>query len=277
MNCKQMIRDKYLYLFLMLASFFNFGCTEDDAELGAPATASFKITPVAGKVNTYLLESTSENAFRVQWDIGSGEGLKAGTMVDTAHYLKKGTYDIKLYAYGNGGYDVATQQVTVENDDLSPTLNNPIFKLLTAHPWKLNAQSAAPITVGTEGNPAEYFGGGALADCQQDDIYTFAFVNNDFKVSYNANGSTFNAGNIAPNYACGADRSYSNVSFTFSPTVAGTGIASITLPGTPPTNFIGVTDISSNNFRIISISATEMVLRAGKPNETVFQFRFVAQ
>jgi hypothetical protein len=277
MNATSIRRHKFLYLSFLLASFWHLGCQEDEAELGTPATASFKVSPIAGKVNTYLLESTSQNAFRYQWDRGAGQGLKAGNAVDTAYFLKKGSYDIKLYAYGNGGYDIATQQVTVTNDDLSSTLNHPVFKLLTAHPWKLDPASAAPIIVGTEGNPAQYFGGGALAECQKDDVYTFAFVNNDFKVSYNANGSTFNAGNIAPNYACAGDRSYSNVSFTFSPTVAGAGIASITLPGTPPTNFIGVTDISSNNYRVISISATAMVLRSGKANETVHQFRFVAQ
>lgn len=277
MNATTTSRYKLLSLSFILAAVFNVGCEEKDAELGAPPTASFKVTPIAGKANKYLLESSSQNAFRYQWDKGAGQGLQAGLATDTAYFLKKGTYDVKLYAYGNGGYDVATEKITVDQDDLSPILNNPTFKLLTAHPWKLDASSSAPIIVGTEANPAQYFGGGSLAGCQIDDVYTFAFVNNDFKVSYNANGSTFNAGNIAPNYSCGADRSYSNVSFIFSPTATGAGIASFTLPGTPPTNFIGVTDIASNNFRIISISATEMVLRAGKPNETVFQFRFVAQ
>jgi hypothetical protein len=203
--------------------------------------------------------------------------LRSGKPIDTAYYLKKGTYDIKLYAYGNGGYDVTTQQVTVANDDLSPILNNATFQKLVAHPWKLDASSTAPIIVGTEGNPAEYFQGGALADCQKDDVYTFAFVNNDFKLTYKANGATFNGGNIAPNYNCSADRSYNNVSFTFSTSVSGAGIATITMPGNPPANFIGVTDVSSNNYRIISISDTQMVLRSGKTNEAVHQMRFVAQ
>ncbi|WP_207534101.1 hypothetical protein [Desertivirga arenae] len=276
MNLNPLLSKRYLAVPLIIASLFS-GCKENEGELGAAAKAAFKVTPVAGKANTYLLESTSDNAFRYQWDIGAGQGIRAGKAVDTAYYLKKGTYDIKLYAYGNGGYDVSSQQVTVTSDDLSPILNNPVFQKLTAHPWKLNPASSAPVIVGTEGNPAEYFPGGPLADCQKDDIYTFAFVNNDFKASYNANGSTFNAGNIAPNYSCAADRSYNNVSFTFSSTVSGVGLATITLPGNPPANFIGVTDVSSNNYRIISISDTEMVLRSGKTNETVHQMRFVAQ
>ena len=276
MSIKPILTRGYLYVPLIFACLFS-GCKETEGDLGIPAKAGFNITPVGGKANTYLLESNSENAFRYQWDIGAGQGLRAGKSTDTAYYLKKGTYEIKLYAYGNGGYDIASKQIIVANDDLSPILNNPIFQKLTAHPWKLDANSTAPIIVGTEGNPAEYFQGGPLADCQKDDVYTFGFVNNDFKVTYKANGATFNGGNIAPNYNCAADRSYSDVIFTFSTAISGAGIATITMPGNPPSNFIGVTDVSSNNYRIISISDTQMVLRSGKTNEAVHQMRFIAQ
>lgn len=275
MNYKPIIRFLYLYLPLFMVSSLHFSCKDEQHELGIPAKASFKVSKVEGKANTYLLESTSENAYRYQWDIGTEEGLKAGIAKQEAYFLKKGTYDVKLYAHGNGGYDIATQQVTVDSDDLTPILTNPIFQMLTAHSWKLDPISASPIIVGTEGNPGEYFGGGPLAGCQVDDVYTFAFTNNDFKLSYNANGATFNAGNLQPNYVCGSDRSYTNVSFTFSTVVAGAGVATITLPGAPIPNFIGVTDISSNNFRIISISANEMILRSGKATEVVHQMRFV--
>jgi len=274
---KSSYRIKDLYLPVFLASFLIFGCKKNVGELGEAAKASFNVTPVSGKVNTYLLESNSTNAYRYQWDLGDGQGLVAGNATKEAYFIKKGDYDVKLYAYGKGGYDIATSKVAVANDDLSPILNSAEFKKLIAHPWKLSPTSLAPVTVGTENNPAEYFGGGSLADCQIDDSYTFSFVDNDFKISYKANGATFNAGNVQPNYACGADRSYNNVAFTYSTVVSGAGLASITLPGVPPTIFIGVTDVSSNNYRIISISDTEMVLRSGKSNETVHQFRFVAQ
>ncbi len=270
-------RFRSLYLPVFLALFLIAGCKKTVGELGQAAKASFKVSPVSGKVNTFSLESTSENAFRYQWDLGDGQGLVAGSATKEAYFLKKGEYEVKLYAYGNGGYDIATQKITVAEDDLSPILNSAEFKKLTAHAWKLDPNSTAPIIVGTESNPGEYFGGGSLADCQADDEYTFAFVNNDFKLTYNAHGSTFNAGNVQPNYSCGADRSYNNVSFTYSTVVAGAGLATITLPGTPPNMFIGVTDVSSNNYRIISISDTELVLRSGKANETVHQFRFVAK
>lgn len=253
------------------------GCEKSQGELGTPATASFTVSPVAGKTNTFALSSKSTNAFRYQWNIGDGSATRAGKAEDTAYFQKKGTYLIKLLAYGRGGFSTDSQTVTVTADDFSSTLNNPIYKLLTAKTWKLDPNPTAnAVIVGTEGNPGEYYGGGPLAACQIDDAYSFAFANNAFNVTYAANGSTFNAGNVQPNYSCAADRSFVTP-FTFSTTVDGAGIATITLPGfTPPTRFIGVTDISSNNYRIISISATNLVLRAGKKDETVFQFKFVA-
>jgi PKD repeat protein len=267
------IRQNVLLLFVSL-SFLQFSCSPDKAEdLGVKATAAFTISPVPGKVNTYVLQSTSQNAFGYQWDKGTGTFVK-GKETDTAYFPLKGTYTVKLRAFGRGGYDSTGQSVTITVDDI---LNNPTFKLLTAKSWKLDpATGANAIVVGTEANPSAYFGGGPLADCQMDDVYTFS---TDLRLTYNANGATFNAGNLAPNFTCGTDRSYANVAYTFAPGVAAgsAGLATITIPGTVPSRFIGVTDISSNNFRIISISATTMVLRSGTAAETVHQFKFIAQ
>ena len=263
---------KTLFLFLVPALILISCSPESESDLGTKATASFTISPVPGKVNTYALQSTSQNAFGYQWDKGNGSFVK-GNQLDTAYFPLKGNYTVKLRAFGRGGYDSTAQTVSVAVDDI---LNNPQFKLLTAKSWKLDpAGGANAIVVGTEANPSQYFGGGPLADCQIDDVYTFT---TDLKLTYRANGSTFNGGNLAPSFTCGTDRSYSNVSFTFAPgTTAGAGLATITLPGAVPANFIGVTDISSNNFRIISISANAMVLRSGTASETVHQFKFIAQ
>jgi PKD repeat protein len=249
------------------------GCSpKEKGELGSPADASFTITPVAGRVNTFLLTSTSTNAINYQWDKGNGNFVK-GKAIDTAYFPLKGTYTVQLRAFGRGGYDTASRSVVVDVDDI---LSNPQFQMLTAKTWKLDpAAGANAIIVGTEANPAQYFGGGALAGCQTDDTYTFTTA---LKLTYNAAGATFNGGNIAPNFSCDSDRSYSNLSFTFTPGVtAGAGLATITLPGAVPANFIGVTDVSSNFYRIISISANAMVLRSGTTTETVHQFKFIAQ
>jgi PKD domain len=142
--------------------------------------------------------------------------------------------------------------------------------------WRLDPSTGAnSITVGNEGNPAADYGGGPLdGNCQSDDRFTFTAANN---IIYNANGSTFNGGNIAPNYNCGSDRSY-NVAYTFGPTTGGVaGLATIQLPGAPPTTFIGTTDVPSVNiYRIIDITATKMTLRAGSGTGQVFQFKFIA-
>ena len=144
--------------------------------------------------------------------------------------------------------------------------------------WKLDpAPGANSVVVGTEANPSAYFGGGPLEPtCQTDDAYTFTTNN---KITYNANGATFNGGNVAPNYNCGNDRSYSNINYTFNPTTSGVaGLATIQLPGAPPTIFIGTTDVPVENvYRIIDITSTKMTLRAGNGTSTVFQFKFVAQ
>ena len=143
--------------------------------------------------------------------------------------------------------------------------------------WKLDpAAGANAITVGTEGNPSEYYGGGPLEpNCQTDDVYTFSTSDN---VNYNANGATFNGGNIAPNYNCGADRSYT-AAYVFGPVTGGVaGLASIQLPLAPPANFIGTTDVPTENlYRIIEITPTTMLLRAGNGSGNVFQFKFVRQ
>ncbi len=155
--------------------------------------------------------------------------------------------------------------------DVKALLTGPVSKA-----WRLDpATGANPIVVGTEASPATYFGGGPLdTNCQSDDIFTFTASGN---IIYNANGSTFNGGNIAPNYNCGIDRSYT-VPFGFAAVTGGVaGLAAIQLPGAPPTTFIGVTDVPSENvYRIIDITATKMTLRAGNGTSTVFQFKFIA-
>jgi hypothetical protein len=274
MKCKNSTSFSFLYLLFtgsMLALFAT-GCTPDKGgPIGQKPTASFKMTAVTGRVNTYALESTSTGAFSYQWKKGNSDFAK-GNAMDTVYFPTKGTYSVQLRAFGRGGYDTAAQSVTITVDDIK---NNPEFKLLVSTGWKLDGSDGAnTIIVGTEGNPSEYFPGGPLADCQKDDVYTFSDA---FKLTYNANGNTFNAGNINPTYTCSTDRSYSDLTYTFEPGVSagGAGIASITIPGAVPDHFIGVTDVSSNHYRIISISATSLVLRSGTPSETVHQFKFI--
>lgn len=276
------LRNKFLCLGILSGSFFLIAtqsCTKSKGELGTAATASFTVTPVAGNANTYALSSTSQNAFRYQWDRGDGTATAGGDK-DTVYFFKKGAYKVKLYAYGRGGLGVDSQTINVTADDASVfPLNDATFQLLVSKTWKFDpGPSAKAVIVGTESNPAAYYGGGPLDASQLDDTYSFAPVSRvKFNLSYDAKGATFNGGNIQPNYVPGNDRSYVTT-FTFSTVVDGAGIATITLPaGNPPSFFIGTTDIPSNNYRIISLNSTSLVLRAGVKSGTVFQFKFVAQ
>lgn len=218
------------------------------------------------------------------------DGLTTGTgrpFIGTTDVVENNTYTVQSYTpdvmtlrsvlEGSGGVllEVKLKRLTIL------TLAD-IKNLLTggsSKNWKLDPTGGAnAIIVGTESNPAQYFGGGGLDGCQTDDTYTFSTNN---KLTYNAAGATFNGGNVAPNYNCGSDRSYTDLDYGFAATTGGVaGIATITLPtaSAPPTHFIGVTDVPSENvYRIIEISTTKMTLRAGNGSGTVFQFKFIAQ
>ena len=103
-----------IYMLPVSLLLFVMGCSPDpDGDLGTKATASFTISPVAGKVNTFLLTSTSQNAFGYQWNKGNGSFVK-GNLVDTAYFPLKGNYRVQLRAFGRGGYDTASQAVTIK-------------------------------------------------------------------------------------------------------------------------------------------------------------------
>ena len=146
-----------------------------------------------------------------------------------------------------------------------------VLALMSAHSWRFDSTDAAPIVVGTEAAPTSYYSGGPLADCQKDDVYTFSA---DKKLSYNANGSTF----IAPPYSCGDDLSYNTVDFTYTAVSGVTGIAQFRLPLTANI-FFGTTDSPSgiNLYRVLEISDTKMLVRAGDGTGTVWTMKFTAK
>lgn len=136
--------------------------------------------------------------------------------------------------------------------------------------WKLdNSKVPGPITVGpNDADPKGYYGGGPLASCQVDDVYTFG---QDNSIVYNAGPETFVAGNSG---GCQAPRSYTT-NYTFTNVAAGAGIGQINLTGSQ--YFIGVTDRPSENvYRILEITDSKMVLRAGNGTSgVVFDLYFV--
>ncbi len=141
----------------------------------------------------------------------------------------------------------------------------------TSRSWKLdNAAIPGPITVGpNDADPKGFFGGGALNPCQVDDVYTFSQNNS---LNYNAGAQTFVAGNPG---SCQAPRNFTTT-FTFTNVSSGAGIGQINLPVNAQ-YFIGITDRPNENvYRILEISNTKMVLRAGNGTSgVVFDLTFV--
>ena len=247
-----------------------------DAQAGfscQPARANaqkFKVVAKAGAFPEIILDSIQGSALKPF--IGTTDVVDNNRYVAVSYSADKMTLRCILSGTGGTRLEIKLRKlVTLTLADINNLLSGGLSKT-----WKLdNAPGANAIIVGTEANPAQYFGGGALDPCQIDDRYTFSSGN---AIAYNANGSTFNGGNISPNYNCGSDRSYNNT-YVFSAVTGGVaGIASLQLPSVPPNIFIGTTDVPSENvYRIIEISATKLVLRAGNGTGTVFQFKFIPQ
>lgn len=236
---------------------------------GTPNATQFRVVARTGQQPRILLSGSpaTRRPFIGTTDLVEGDAY-------TVVAYTENTMTLRGVIEGTGGVLIEVKlrkNVALTIDDIKNLLTGGSSKA-----WRLdNAPGANPIIVGTENNPSEFFGGGALAGCQEDDVYTFTASN---IINYNANGSTFNGGNIAPNFNCGDDRSYNNVNFTFGPTTGGVaGLATIQLPGAPPSRFIGVTDVPAENvYRIIEITPTRMVLRAGNGSGVVFQFKLIA-
>lgn len=246
------------------------------------AQAGFSCQAPKANANKFIVVSKAGQLNEIILDNIVAGGLKP--FIGTTDIVDNNKYTVVSYTAdnmilrgtltGTGGKFIEIKMKKVTSLTLADYKN-----LLTggsSKSWKLDPTPGAnAVIVGTEANPSTFFAGGPLEpNCQTDDVYTFTTAD---KIGYNANGSTFNGGNIAPNFNCGSDRSFNNISYTFSATTGGVaGLATIQLPQTPPTIFIGTTDVPAENvYRIISITSNSMVLRAGNGTGTIFQFKFV--
>ncbi len=237
-----------------------------------PNAQKFKVVSIAGQLPQIILDNNvtgGTNPF-----IGTTDVVDNNTYEVVSYTAEKMLLRGRIAGTGGQRLEIKMKKVvSLTLADIKALLNGGSSKS-----WKLDPTPGAnAIIVGTESNLTQYFPGGPLdAGCQTDDSYTFTTAD---KVTYNSNGSTFNGGNVAPNYNCGADRSYTDISYIFGATTGGVaGLATIQLPPAPPIIFIGTTDVPSENvYRIIEISANNLVLRAGNGTGTVFQFKFIPQ
>lgn len=272
----------YLYLFVVTAWLFA-GCTPNskNVELGAKPKASFTVSPVTTKVNTYLLSSNTTGSFLLKWDLGIGKGFKDGKPTDTAYFPDKGTYTVKLLALGQGGYDTVVNTITVANDD--PSAITP-EKLLTGNSTKIWVlqPGAGALFVGDPGGGQWWSSG--LADvtapdrtCLFNDEYTFkkdgSFLfddKGDFRVDDEGNApwpndigfpiSCINSSQLPAQYKAWGSGSFKfKVIGTDKLQVIGTG-AHLGLYKAGETGTIAAPE-ASNTYDIVELTATKLVVR----------------
>jgi hypothetical protein len=123
---------------LVVAAASLSGCTPDNKSesLGALPSASFTVSPVSGKSNTYVATAGTDGIFQWYWNAGDGSAGFLGGSSDTLFYPLAGNYRVTLMAFGHGGYDSASQVVAVDsNAPLVNVLVNP--SLTTDSGWTI--------------------------------------------------------------------------------------------------------------------------------------------
>jgi PKD repeat protein len=124
------------------------GCTPDSKSesLGALPSASFTVSPVSGKANTFVATAGTNNIFQWYWNAGDGSSSALGGSSDTLFYPLAGNYRVTLTAFGHGGYDTTSQIVEVDsNAPLVNVLVNP--SLTTDSDWTILNTGATITTI----------------------------------------------------------------------------------------------------------------------------------
>ncbi|HKJ31872.1 MAG TPA: PKD domain-containing protein [Balneolales bacterium] len=174
---------------LSVSTFFACQSNSGNLTLGPKPKASFTVTPIANKTNTYLLKSTTDGAFTWQWDTGEGLGWVKGSATDTAYYAQKGTYTVKLMAFSDGGYDTTKQSINVAKDDPNGCFGyKATLTGCSSKTWVLMPDAGA-LWIGAPDFSATWWSSTTAdvttRDCQFNDEWTF---NKDGSFDYNNNG-----------------------------------------------------------------------------------------
>jgi hypothetical protein len=262
----------YSLAWIITIQFFLYGCQEDIPKLGAPPTAedaTFTLTPTAENVNIIQFSSPS-GGFLKKWDFGNG--TKGEGDVVKGIYPLKGTYDVILTVYTNGGSISSKQTVEIAKTD--PTLLDiPVYNMLTggsAKPdgktWVIDATTKGHFGVGpADGITPSYYAAGPNEKAgagMYDDKYTFklaaftylwvdngdVFVNN--KQQANFPGAYANAGDYTAPYTVPQE-----LTWTVTTDAGNNQFLTISTGG-----FIGYyTGISK--YQIMSLTDTKLVLK----------------
>jgi len=175
--------NKFQVLGLLLFSAVVFSsCKYDVKDLLPAPTASFTATPVPGASNKFALASTSQNAWRYDWD-KSGAGFVQGKALDTVYFAYAGTYTVKLFVYGQNGTATASQDIVVTASDPNACVGTQLgfITSCTSKTWKLDPDAGA-YKVGPNADDGSWWSSG-LGDvtgrsCEFNDEYKFEFSAN---------------------------------------------------------------------------------------------------
>jgi PKD repeat protein len=173
---------RYTFLAAVVVAASISGCTPDqhDKDLGTPPDASFTTSEITGRVNTYLLTSTTPGAFHFRWDNGDGSGFREGKAVDTAYFPERGTYTVKLIVLGAGGYDTTSRVINVAADDPNGCAGaKALLTGCSSKTWVLEQPGAGALWVG-DPNGGQWWSNSAAEvnhverTCLFNDRYTFS-------------------------------------------------------------------------------------------------------
>lgn len=203
---------KAAILFFAILPFLT-GCKKYEVKsLDPKPVASFSVTPVTGKPNTYLLTSTSTNSFRYDWNKATGSYVQ-GTKVDTAYFIFSGTYTVKLIVYGQSGIDSTSQVINVTASDPTACAGTQLgfITSCTSKKWKLDPAAGA-YKVGPNPNDGSWWQNN-LADvtarsCEFNDEYVFSF-NANATFAYDNKGDFYADGYMGNNtFGCEPSANY---------------------------------------------------------------------
>ena len=197
--------SKYLFISILLLGFASCDPQQDGAvDIGLPpAEATFSIEET-GEFNTYMLISTTPEAFLFQWDLGNGATATGETV--EVRYANMGDYEVTLTAFNKGGSATSKQTIQVDEDAPVDCYNFEELKFITncdTKTWRLIPAAGALFIGPDDGTGTTWFASSEddvdVRACQFDDEWTFSV---DGAMVYDTKGDIWGEDYLGFNFEC---------------------------------------------------------------------------